>query len=61
MLSLAQIREQYPAYANKSDEELGDALHAKYYSSIPKGEFYNKIGLNKNINPISVNEEQSDY
>jgi len=46
MASLEEIRLKYPQYSNRSDEELADALHAKYYSHIPKEQFYEKINFN---------------
>lgn len=44
-ITLKQFREQYPQYSGKSDEELADALHRKFYSSIPRDEFNTRIGL----------------
>lgn len=46
MKTLADIRQQYPQYENKSDEELANALHAKFYSKIPREQFYSQIGFN---------------
>ncbi len=46
MLTITDIRTKYPQYKDKSDEELADALHGKYYSQVPKEDFYSKIGLN---------------
>jgi len=31
MASIAEIRQKYPQYNDMSDEQLGAALHAKYY------------------------------
>lgn len=55
MISINEVREKYPDYNDLSDQQLADALHTKYYSDIPKDEFYSKIGLNNNssIEPIS--------
>jgi len=53
MASLADIRNKYPEYANRSDQELADALHRKYYSSVPKNEFYSHIGLSHKETPIT--------
>ena len=47
MKTIQDIREKYPAYNDLSDAELADKLHAKYYSDIPKQEFYQKIGLSE--------------
>lgn len=45
MATMAEIRTQYPQYADIPDVKLADALHQKFYSDIPKPEFYQKIGL----------------
>jgi hypothetical protein len=45
MATLAEIRTQYPQYADMSDAALADALHKKFYSDIPREEFNVKIGL----------------
>ncbi len=44
-MTLKDIREKYPQYDSKSDEELADALHSKYYSSLPKEKVYEKLGI----------------
>lgn len=45
MATLAEIRQQYPDYADMSDGALADALHYKFYSDMPREEFNAKIGL----------------
>jgi hypothetical protein len=46
MPSIAEIRAQYPdAYSDMSDTALAGALHAKFYSDIPRSEFDQRIGL----------------
>lgn len=45
MATLADIREKYPQYSDMPDAALADALHSKFYSDIPKTDFYTKIGL----------------
>jgi hypothetical protein len=45
MASLAEIRQQYPAYADMPDGELADKLYQKFYSDMPRGDFNDKIGL----------------
>lgn len=42
---LQGFRQQYPQYPDMSDNDLGTALHGKYYSDIPKSEFDAKVGL----------------
>lgn len=44
-MNLQDIRKQYPQYNDLSDTELADGFHKKFYSDIPKKEFYSKIGI----------------
>jgi hypothetical protein len=45
MATIAEIRAQYPQYADMPDVALADALHKKFYSDIPRADFDVKIGL----------------
>ena len=45
MATLAEFRAQYPQYNEVPDVKLADALHQKFYSSIPKMDFYKTIGI----------------
>jgi len=45
MATIAEIRAQYPQYADMPDAALADALHKKFYADIPKADFDVKIGL----------------
>jgi len=45
MATLAEFRAQYPQYNEVPDVKLADSLHEKFYSSIPKMDFYNTIGI----------------
>ena len=45
MATLAEFRAQYPQYDAVPDITLADSLHQKFYSNIPKLEFYKTIGL----------------
>lgn len=45
MKTLAEVRAQFPQYADMSDAQLADALHKKFYSDIPQNDFNAKIGL----------------
>lgn len=56
-ITLEQVRQQYPQYNGKSDEELATALHKKFYSSMPQDEFFNKIGFSKE--PVQQQEQIS--
>lgn len=44
-ITIQEVRKKYPQYSDMSDEQLADALHAKYYSDMPKDEFNQKIGM----------------
>ena len=45
MATLAEFRAQYPQYDEVPDVKLADSLHQKFYSQIPKIDFYKTIGL----------------
>jgi hypothetical protein len=45
MATIAEVRAQYPQYADMPDAALADALHKKFYADLPKAEFDVKIGL----------------
>lgn len=45
MGALQDFRQQHPSYEGVDDATLADALHRKYYSSIPKDEFLFKVGV----------------
>ena len=44
-MNIQEIRQKYPQYNELSDEQLADGLHKKFYSSLPKEDFFNRIGL----------------
>ncbi len=44
-MNIQQIRAQFPQYSDLSDKQLADALHAKFYSDIPIGDYYKRIGF----------------
>lgn len=46
-MDIREVRQKFPQYNNLSDVELADALHEKFYPSIPLPEFYEKVGLSK--------------
>lgn len=46
-MDLSDVRARFPQYDNLTDKQLADALHAKFYSDIPKADFYERIGLTK--------------
>ena len=45
MATLKELRKQYPQYDDMNDMEFTDKFYNKYYSDIPKDEFYNKINF----------------
>jgi len=45
MPTIQEIRQQYPQYNDMNDQQLADSLHAKFYSDMPKEQFYSKVGL----------------
>jgi len=45
MATLAEFRTQNPAYNDMPDAALADALHRKYYSDIPRGKFFQQLGV----------------
>lgn len=44
-MNLQEVRSKYPQYADMSDEQLGRALHNKFYSDMPYEEFAAKAGI----------------
>ena len=47
------------AYNDLSDQELADKLHTKFYSDIPKAEFYSKMGVSVNGQPKRTPQQQA--
>lgn len=45
MATLAEFRAQYPQYDDVPDIKLADSLYQKFYSNMPKMDFYKSIGL----------------
>ena len=54
MATLAEIREQYPAYAGLSDEELADGLYRRFYSDMDRAEFDGILGLVPANEPVRL-------
>lgn len=44
-MNIQEIRSQYPQYADMSDDDLGRALHGKFYSDMPYDAFATKVGI----------------
>lgn len=49
MTTLHELRQQYPQYNDMTDQQFADAFHSKYYSDIPKADFYKRIGFGARI------------
>jgi hypothetical protein len=45
MATIKQIRQKYPQYNDLSDEKLADSFYDKFYSDIPKEQFYQSLGV----------------
>lgn len=45
MPTIADIRQQFPQYGDMTDAALATALHAKFYSDMPRAVFDRKIGI----------------
>lgn len=44
-MNISEVREKYPQYGDMSDEQLGQALHSKFYSDMPYEDFAKKAGI----------------
>lgn len=49
MATIAEIRTKYPQYNDLSDTQIADSFHSKFYSDIPKEQFYAQLGIKKNV------------
>jgi hypothetical protein len=49
MATIADIRKQYPQYSDISDAQLADAFYSKFYSDMPKEEFYRSISFSPEV------------
>lgn len=54
MATIQEIRNQYPQYNDMNDQELADSFHDKFYSDMPKSDFYKKIGFQNNSSMIDT-------
>ena len=60
-ITLTAFRRQFPQYDDMSDTALADALHRRYYSDLPKDEFFRRIEFTPTPAPAqpAAVEEQS--
>ena len=49
---LDQIREQFPEYANWSDQKLGRALKKKAQPDMPDDQYWNELGIDPNAQTL---------
>lgn len=61
MATIAEIRQKYPQYEDLSDQQLADAMHAKFYSDMPREEFDQRIGLTKPSAPEGLKPGSREY
>lgn len=54
MKTLKELRAKFPQYNDMDDQQFSDAFHKKYYSDIPKNEFYEKIGFSQKSKPTGI-------
>ena len=45
MENIAEIRQKYPQYSDMTDTAFADAMHSKFYTDIPKQDFYTQLGI----------------
>lgn len=60
MASLQEIRKAHPEYKDLSDKELADGMYRKYYSDMPRDEFYKKLNFTPPEQPGFVEEVATD-
>ena len=54
-MNIQEVREKYPQYGDLSDEQLGKALHQKFYSDMPYEDFASKSGIIQETQPQGNN------
>lgn len=55
-MNIKEVRDQYPQYSDMSDEQLGKALHAKFYADMPYDQFAAKVGIAKTEEPSTLSQ-----
>ena len=51
MATLAEFRTKYPQYNDMPDVELADSLHQKFYSDIPRPQFFRQLDIEGSLIP----------
>jgi hypothetical protein len=44
-MDIKTVRAKYPQYSDLSDEQLAEGLYKKYYSDLPRTDFYERVGF----------------
>lgn len=44
-MDIKTVRQKYPQYNDLSDEQLAEGLYKKYYSDLPRTDFYSRLGF----------------
>jgi hypothetical protein len=57
MATIAEIRQKYPQYSDLTDTQLADAFHSKFYSDIPKEQFYTTLGINTSAQQVAPKQQ----
>ncbi len=57
MSGLTEFRTKHPEYNDMGDQQLADALHTKFYSDVPKDEYYKKVGVTPQAEKAAAPEE----
>lgn len=52
MATIAETRQQYPQYKDLSDQQLAEGLYNKFYSDMPKDQYFAKLGVAQNMNQL---------
>jgi hypothetical protein len=55
-VNIQEVRQQYPQYKDLSDDQLGRALHGKFYSDMPYETFATKVGIRPE-KPLKIGAE----
>ena len=47
MSKLSDLKSQYPQYDDMSERDFADRIYSKFYSTMPKDEYYSKVGFDQ--------------
>ena len=61
MNKLDEFRTQYPQYSDVPDQQLADAIHAKFYSDVPLDKYYSALGLSLGAIDDPVLDEETSF